>query len=500
MSTTGTNQLRQAWYPPSLSVDSTRAILNKDIISYGLLTAFAKGLQILMLPLLTRLFSPADYGLVDLMATLTGLATILMSLSLESAVARMWHETRDQDQRKRLLTSVMVFVAAFGSVIFGVVWAASGLLSRAITGLANVEAILPMAMCAALLLAIASVPQMVLRMERSIYKFGILQIVNSALGIAFSLALIHFGMGLLGLFLGYLAAAAIVLGLSIRWTRQYLQLRRISRPDLEECLKYSLPLVPAVFLSWSNSQVDRLILLSLLGLGVVGVYGAAAKIAMLITLLVQVFRLAWLPISIRHINESSRDSFFRSSLIGYLAVMTCTGLVLVAYSKELITLLTTSNYVGGYVVIPWLVGAQIFCGSASITNVGMMISKKTIGNSVAAGVGTAINVVLCWFLVTAFGMWGAAIGTFIAAVIFTSLLLWFSQRQVNIPFDICHALGIGIIFVATSAGVLWLYEYSNSYSASARTVLLILALAIVLQTSIKSMRYRVQPVTPLGSA
>jgi len=91
--------------------------LNKDIISYGILTAFAKGLQFLMLPLLTRLFSPAEYGLIDFMATLTGLATILMSLSLESAIARMWHEAQDQEQRKRLLTSVMVFVSTFGSII-----------------------------------------------------------------------------------------------------------------------------------------------------------------------------------------------------------------------------------------------------------------------------------------------------------------------------------------------------------------------------------------------
>jgi O-antigen/teichoic acid export membrane protein len=148
---------------------------------------------------------------------------------------------------------------------------------------------------------------------------------------------------------------------------------RISRPEIEECLKYSLPLVPTVFLSWSNSQVDRLILLSLLRLGVLGVYGAAAKVAMIITVLVQVFRLAWLPIALSHIDQSSRNSYFRSSLIAYLAVMTCIGLVLVTYSREPLTLLTTSEYASGYVVIPWLVGAQIFYGSASITNIGMLI-------------------------------------------------------------------------------------------------------------------------------
>lgn len=470
--------------------------MHKDIISYGLLTAISKGLQFLMLPLLTRLFSPADYGFIDIMATLMALVTILMSLSLESAVARMWHETQSQDQRKRLLTSVVAFISVFGGVIFLAVWAASGLLSTAITGMNNVEAILSAAIGTALLLTISSVPQMVLRMERSIFRFGILQVANSALGIVFSLVLIlHFGMGILGLFLGYLVSAALVLGFSIHWTRQYLQLR-ISRPDIVECLKYSLPLVPAVFLNWCNSQVDRLILLTMLGLGVVGVYGAAAKIAMIISVLIEVFRLAWLPIALSHINQSSRNSFFRSSLIGYLSVMTCVGLVLVAYSKELLALLTTSEYARGYVAIPWLIGAQIFIGSGSITNVGMMISKKTAGNSIAAALGTAVNIVLCLVLVIAFGFWGAAIGTFIAAIIFTSLLLWFSLQQVDVPFDIRHALGMGLLYVSTSICLLWLYEYSTNYSVLARTALLVLALVIVLRSSMRSLWHLVASAKP----
>ena len=474
--------------------------MNKDIISYGILTAFAKGLQFLMLPLLTRLFSPTDYGLIDFMATLTSLATILMSLSLESAIARMWHETQDQEQRKRLLTSVMVFVSTFGSAIFFAVWAASCLLASAISGLQNVLTILPVAMSAALLLSISSIPQMVLRMERSIFKFGILQIANSVLGMAFSLALIlHFGMGLLGLFLGYLAAAALVLVLSIYWTRQYLQ-RRISHPDIRECLKYSLPLVPAVFLTWSNSQVDRLILLSLLGLGVAGVYGAAAKVAVIITVLLEVFRLAWLPIALSHINQSSRNSYFRNSLAAYLSVMTCIGLVLVAYSRELLTLLTTDEYASGYVVIPWLVGAQIFSGSGNITNVGMLISKKTVGNSVAALLGTAVNIALCLVLVAAFGFLGAAIGSFIAAIIFTSMLLWFSLRQVDIPFNIRQALGIGLIYIATSVGVLWIYKYSTTYSMLTRTALLTFSLAIILRLSMRSILAPVSLATPSNSA
>jgi O-antigen/teichoic acid export membrane protein len=104
----------------------------------------------------------------------------------------------------------------------------------------------------------------------------------------------------------------------------------------------------------------------------------------------------------------------------------------------------------------------------------MLINEKTGGNSVAAALSTAVNVALGLVLVAAHGIWGAAVGSFIAAVIFTSLLLWLSQRQVDIHFDIRHALGLGMIFVATSVSVLLLYEYSTNHSAIARTALLAL--------------------------
>jgi O-antigen/teichoic acid export membrane protein len=213
-----------------------------------------------------------------------------------------------------------------------------------------------------------------------------------------------------------------------------------------------------------------------------------------------VFQLAWLTIALGHINQPSRNSYFRSSLIAYLAVMTTIGLVLIAYSRELLTLLTTSEYASGYVVMPWLVGAQIFYGAANITNIGVMISKKTGGNSVAAAVGTAVNISLGLILVANYGIWGAAVGSFIAAVSFTSLLLWFSLRRVNIPFDIRHAVGISIIFVGSSVGVLWLNEYSSDNSAIARTALLALALAIILRTSLVSMRHPVPSLISPRSA
>jgi len=59
-----------------------------------------------------------------------------------------------------------------------------------------------------------------------------------------------------------------------------------------------------------------------------------------------------------------------------------------------------------------------------------MVSMKSRGNSLATALGSTVNSALSLVLVAFFSIWGAAIGSFVAARIFTSLLLWFSLRQV----------------------------------------------------------------------
>lgn len=461
--------------------------MKRDILMYAALTAVAKGLQFLMLPLLTRLFSPQHYGMIELIATLTSLLTIVMSVSMESALARKWHESASATHRAQLLSSTLAFVATFGTLLLLALWAASAAIATRLAGMPDAAASIVTAVGAALALALSGLPQMALRMERKVFRFGVLQVLQSALGIVFSLLLmIKAGLGLYGLFLGTLLASLLVLALGLFWVREHLT-GALSLTRLRECLDYGLPLTPAVFINWANGQADRIVLMSLLGLAVVGVYGAAAKVATIITVLVEVFRLAWLPAAMQHLDDDlTRDRFFGRGLTSYLAVMCTIGLVVVAFSQELLTALTTDDYAPGYVLIPWLIGAQILYGSGSITNAGMLASKKTAGNSIAATAGAAANIGLGVGLVAAFGMWGSAIGSFVAAFVFTALLLMLSARHLVVRFDRSVALGIILTFVIASAGVLWLYRSNGDSSMLARTVVLAAALFTIWAVSARS--------------
>jgi O-antigen/teichoic acid export membrane protein len=134
----------------------------------------------------------------------------------------------------------------------------------------------------------------------------------------------------------------------------------------------------------------------------------------------------------------------------YAGVFASLGLVLTAVSPELFAFLLPDEYHWGYVVIPWLIGSAVLHRSATLTRLGMMVSEKTVGMSVASAIGTILNVVIALFLIQAFGVAGAAIGSFVAELVFTSLSWWFSTRTSDVRFDTRAILVVLLSYIVCS--------------------------------------------------
>ena len=452
--------------------------MSRDLVLYAALTALAKGMQFLLLPILTRLFSPAEYGFVELVATVMGLVTILMSFSIESAVARQWHAAEASGETRPLVSAALGFVTLAGALSLAVLGLASVALATRITGREDAAICLVLAGCATWLSALGALPQMVLRMERKALRFGILSLLQATLGVALAVGLVvGLGLGLPGLFAGNLLAAAIALTVGLAWVRRHLA-PMMPRGPLRQCLRYCLPLTPAVAIGWANSQVDRLILLAMLGLAGVGMFGAAAKIAMVVAVLVEAFRLAWLPLAMRRLDDvAGRSFYFRRALTTYLGVMFGVGLIIASYGREVLVALTTVQYAPAHTAIPWLVGAQVLLGAASITNAGTLASGKTGANSIAAAIAAAIGISLSLVLVPRFGLDGAAAGAFLAALTFAAVLPVLSRRSADIRFNAASASLLLAIYVAASAGNLALHRVQSEDSLGSRTAVLFAALA-----------------------
>jgi len=136
-------------------------------------------------------------------------------------------------------------------------------------------------------------------------------------------------------------------------------------------------------------------------------------------------------------------------------------------------------------VIPWLIGAAVLHASAEITNLGILISKRTSTDSVAAWSGATINVLLTLVLIPLFGIAGAAIGTFVGELVYTGALCHFTQRQSDLRFQIGAMLGVVVCYVVAAIALLIITATVESPLASlaARALVVGVAAAAILPLS-----------------
>ncbi len=170
--------------------------------------------------------------------------------------------------------------------------------------------------------------------------------------------------------------------------------------------------------------------------------------------LLLVFRRGWQPYAMLLIEDSGRGDVYRRMLNYYAAGFASLGLTLTAVSPELFTLLVPEDYRDAYVALPWLVGAAVFHHSASITNLGVLLSARTGVISVASAVGLIGNVAIASAMIPTFGIAGAAIGAFVSEFGFTAILWRASVARSDVRFDSRRVLLVLTIYVVAAISLL----------------------------------------------
>ncbi len=444
----------------------------------------SRSANLLLMPILTRQFSVDEYGSIDILITMISLVALFVGLTLESAIARLWFDCARDGVQRNLVSSIIGFTLLIGSLTVAFIYYYSDWIVELLPGNTFRSVYIELGAVCAFLMALLNIPQIVIRMERRIVHYTILVTFQTASYVAIALFLIlQVGADLLGVFVAMVIANGLALAVGLWLIRPYICLN-LSISNLRSSLTYSIPLFPAVLVSWANPQVDRFILLTFLGLGAVGLYGAGAKIALILGILISTFQQAWTPLAVAAINDhNGRRDLYRRALNYYAGLMAMLGLILVTFSKELLALLVPADYQGAYIVIPWLIGAQILYGSACITNIGTLITKQSFRNSVAASIAVAINIAFSAFLVPRIGLWGAALGSLLAGLTFTWMLLLFSEHVTDVSFDKKIVLAIIAIYVFSSCALLFADELAHSlgslFSISIRLFLLLSAIAAI---------------------
>lgn len=424
---------------------------------YGLSSIVGRLLNYLLVPLYTRLFAPEIYGIVTELYAYVTFLLILLTYGLETGFFRF---AQDKANIDKVYTSILSSITISSTIFIG-------LLLLFLKPIANVmqygphpEYILWLGLIVALD-AFISIPFAKLRLQDKAWKFAIIRLINIGINIGLNLFFLllcpklsisnpesifleiyspEIGVGYV--FIANLVANVLTL---LMLLPEIFNVRfRFDYQLLKQILKYSAPLLIAGFAGMINETLDRVLLKHLVPDGLnamaqLGIYGANYKLAILMTLFIQMFRYAAEPFFFNNKNESNARELYAKATKYFIIAGLIIFLGVMMYI-DLIKYFIDADYHEGLKVVPVLLLANLFLGIFFNFSIWYKLNDMTKYGAWLAIIGAIITIVLNVILIPAYGYVGSAWATLICYFIMTLLSFYWGQKFYKVPYQIWNAL------------------------------------------------------------
>jgi len=384
------------------------------------------------MPILTRLLSKADYGLLGLVLTAVPIAAMLAGLGLGDATVRLYPEARARGdgQARRLCESLFGGGLALGLAAGALALLAAGAAGRG-PELARCLSI------GAALVAVriaSSVPFQIQRAQERAWANAATQVAIRWLTTAAALALLLAGprrpssVLLATLIVEVLVALIAVADL---WRAGVLVRPRLAREPLAGAVRYGAPLAVAAAAGVLLAYGDRFVIERLLGLDAVATYSVACDTARRLaeTLLAPV-QLAVVPVLFRlwATEGAATTARFASRVLTAMAAVALPAATLyLAISHEVIVLLGSAKYGDASELTPYLLPGVVLSTFQFVAAAGLALAKRTAILAALASLAAALEIGLDLALVPHYGLPAAAVSGSLAQV-FLLTSAWYASR------------------------------------------------------------------------
>ena len=443
------------------------ADLAKNTAIIGLGTLSTKALTFLLLPLYTNILNPNEYGLVDVLITMSTLLIPFITFEINSGVFRFLIETKKgrNYSKEEIITTGMLVELIGLSLAF----------------------ILP-----AILSYLIVIPNHI------VLSFYIISLIFSKFTLdtirglgntpaysisIFIITLVTLGLNILLIVVFNWEAIAILIASSIGnffgviyliskgKLYRYIKINDINLHIGKEMLRYTFPLVPNTVSWWISSASDRLIILGYLGTTANGIYAAANRIPGIYTTLFSVFCLAWTEAVAR--NSSDRP-FVEDTIKFSVNIMIYMLLWIIIGSSLLFDLLIGSNYTDSYWHIFILLIAIFFSSLSSLY--GGVSSANMDSKSVAYStvIGAIINITINIFTMKYIGLYAASLSTAISYMAISYMresvvkrwykIVLFDMKDIwLVPISLCVVMGYYLHNNAFNTALLFVITVSFAF-------------------------------------
>lgn len=304
--------------------------------------------------------------------------------------------------------------------------------------------------------AVASIVFAKLRIENKVRRFATLKIINVVVTIFFVFLFLEILPAIKAIneaswyvhkfksievgyvFIANLLASLVVLILlmkdhhSFRLKVNFLLLKKI--------LLYAIPLLVSGLAGIFNETIDRILLRSftadnLSALHEIGIYGANYRIAVLMTIFVQMFRYAAEPFFF-NLSKSADSKVVYANVLKYFTIFLMLIFLAVSLCIDFFKLFIDSKHYEGLSIVPVVLMANVLVGMLFNVNMWYKITGHTIYGVYVTCLGALITIVMNILLIPVYSYHACAWIHLISNFVMLILTYFIGQRFYHIKYDI----------------------------------------------------------------
>lgn len=437
--------------------------LTKNTIIYSLGVFGSKFVAFFLVPLYTNVLSKSNYGVADLITTISGLLLPLFSLSLGESILFYGVKSNNQEERDKYYKTgfLLILTSCLALIAFSPLFLLYGSIKDYIfflIGYSILEIIRNYLRC----YTKAQDKNLFYSIDCIIYV-----VIVASLSI---LLLLVFKFGIYGYLWAYIIAeflSIVFLLIANKGFKKLFYIKFDKRIAIE-MVRYSLPLI-LNSISWTVANSSDKVMLELLidgeaGLESVGLYTAASKIPTMLSTIAGLFCQAW-TIS-TYLEIGNKDATFYSKVFYYFSfamLVCCSGMLLITRPFMRIYVgfefQPSETSPGSVVFVPFLIVATIFQSYATYFGSIIQSGGKNLFMMISTITAAIINLILNYVLIIYFGIQGACISTAVSFLIVFAMRYFFSKRVFCFPTKPLKLVFLLIVVIGQAISVIYDFHY-----------------------------------------
>lgn len=435
-----------------------KTLLSNTII-FAISTVLSKIVLSLLLPLYTRFLSTEQYGIAELLTSISQLLYPISSLAIHEAIFRF---SMDKSYRHEDVLKTSFFATIIGTI---------ALFLNAFI----IKFYKPISQWSTFFFWISLLPMV--RIQFNLYVkaiektviFAIDNVVyNGTLGILNIVFLVGFKSDLNGYF-GAIIVANVISIFYLLCAGGIIQDYKkgvIDRLLFKRMLVYSSPLV-LNSISWGLTHLtDKIMLTIYCSSGATGIYSAASKIPSVLSLVTGVFSQAWTLSAIRDYQEEKDFKFYENVFFLTHYSVSIIALIVFSLNNNVLLWIVGSSFAEITRYVPVLIIATIFLTYVNFYTPIYSAVKRSNQLMYSSFMGMIINVSLNYYFIPSHGIMGACIATAVSYAFIAAFRAINSRKYMAFQVDLIKWVStLTLIIISGVAAIIHHFEVVFSISS-----------------------------------